>query len=232
MARRKAAGHLGSLADRDRDRDRDTGSRGLRSRLSSSTPPASSPSSSAPRSSPRRGGQPGGLAALKARRQARNKASSQARSAREEERGGKVRVLLIIGAVIALLVAGYTVFTYLIPHTDVVITTAYKDSWSGKFVQTEVNNKGTEPLLGLKISVAVWNGSQLMDSVEESVGDLEAHSNHTIQRLHFYGHSLDQYTIVVQVSFKTAGENFQETYTYDSEPVQSHLWEDKIFKWN
>ena len=131
-----------------------------------------------------------------------------------------------------MLVAGYTIFTYLVPHTQVVVTTAYKDSWSGKFVQTEVNNKGTEPLRNLKISVAVWNGSQLMDSVQESVGDLKAHDNHTIQALHFYGNSLDQYTIVVQVSFKTASKNYQETFTHDSEPVQSHIWEDEIFQWN
>jgi len=133
--------------------------------------------------------------------------------------------------VIVMLVAAYAAFTYLIPHTQVTITTAYKDSWSGKFIQTEVDNKGTDSLKNLKISVAVWNGSELMASNKESVGDLEAHSNHTIERLHFYGHSLDQYTIVVQVSFKTAGKNHQETYTYDSEPVQSHVWQDEIFEW-
>ena len=148
-----------------------------------------------------------------------------------EERSSKLRILLVIGIVAAIIVAGWVTFTFFVPHTRVQITTTFKDSWSGKFVQTEVNNKGTHELEGLQISVAVWNGSKLLNSTSESPGDLAAHDNHTIHWLNFYGHSLDKFQVIVQVSFETNGKEYQETFDYETEPYQFQAWKDEIFEW-
>lgn len=159
-----------------------------------------------------------------------SKAKAGAAAPRSKDHRLKRHLLVGLGLVLLVLNTSGAVFTYLVPHTQVQLTTVYHGAWSAKFVQSEVTNKGTHPLEGLTVRVAVWNGTHLLNQTREDPGSLAPHSSYTLGSLTYWGESRETYSLIVEVSFNSAGTPYQQTYRYEIAQYQNLVWKDEIFQ--
>ena len=77
-----------------------------------------------------------------------------------EQRKVIAKFAVVIVAVLLILLC----YSYFLPRTEVEIDTVYHSSYSGLFVQSKVSNAGTKEITNLKVKLAVWNSTELLQS--------------------------------------------------------------------
>lgn len=137
--------------------------------------------------------------------------------------------LLFLGGLI--IVAGWGAFSYFIPHTNVEMTTVWHEAWSGKFVQCSVENKGTNEMSDLSVTLSVWNGTELMNSRGQGEDTLKPGDLFTLDSFQFYGESVETFTVVLELTFTIEEEQYSPTYSYKAKDYQNHNWRENIFEW-
>ena len=66
------------------------------------------------------------------------------------------RVLVKTGTIILALFLIFICYSYVIPRTEIEIDTVYHSSYSALFVQSKINNAGTQEITDLKIKGTIW----------------------------------------------------------------------------
>ena len=72
------------------------------------------------------------------------------------------RVLVKTITILLALFLIFICYSYVIPRTEVEIDTVYHSSYSALFVQSKINNAGTQDITDLKIKSSIWNGTEML----------------------------------------------------------------------
>ena len=136
---------------------------------------------------------------------------------------GKFAVVVV--AVLLVLLC----YSYFLPRTEVEIDTVYHSSYSGLFVQSKVSNTGTKEIIDLKVKLAVWNSTELLQSEMHYPGVLSPKQSVKLPVLIFDGPHADSYELIISMEFTSdEGKQFLN-YNYEIKDYGNLAWHDQYF---
>ena len=136
---------------------------------------------------------------------------------------GKFAVVIV--AILLVLLC----YSYFLPRTEVEIDTVYHSSYSGLFVQSKVSNTGTKEIIDLKVKLAVWNSTELLQSEMHYPGVLSPKQSVNLPVLIFDGPHADSYELIISMEFTSdEGKQFLN-YNYEIKDYGNLAWHDQYF---
>ena len=123
----------------------------------------------------------------------------------------------------------FVCYSYVIPRTEVEIETVYHSSYSALFVQTKLSNTGTKEISELKVKIAVWNATEMLEVETHYPGDLLAKQSVKLPPLLFDGPHSDSYELLIIIEFIVwpDGEKQTLTYSYEIADYGNLAWNDQ-----
>ena len=138
------------------------------------------------------------------------------------------RILVKSGTVLLALFLIFICYSYVIPRTEVEIDTVYHSSYSALFVQSKINNAGTEEITDLKIKSSVWNGSEMLETETHYPGILKAKESVKLPPLLFDGPHADEYDLVIVLEFSGKEGKQSIVYNYKIKDYGNLAWNDQF----
>jgi len=120
-------------------------------------------------------------------------------------------------------------YSYFLPRTEVEIDTVYHSSYSGLFVQSKISNTGTKEITDLKVKLAVWNSTDLLQSDTHYPGVLNAKQSVKLPVLIFDGPHADSYELVISMEFNSDDGKQILNYNYKIADYGNLAWHDQYF---
>ena len=142
-----------------------------------------------------------------------------------EQRKIIAKFAVIIVAVLLVLLS----YSYFLPRTEVEIDTVYHSSYSGLFVQSKISNTGTKEITDLKVKLAVWNSTDLLQSDTHYPGVLNAKQSVKLPVLIFDGPHADSYELVISMEFNSDDGKQILNYNYKIADYGNLAWHDQYF---
>ena len=136
---------------------------------------------------------------------------------------GKFTVIIV--AILLVLLC----YSYFLPRTEVEIDTVYHSSYSGLFVQSKVSNTGTKEINDLKVKLAVWNSTELLESETHYPGALSAKQSVKLPVLIFDGPHADSYELIISIEFNSDEGRQVLNYNYKIADYGNLAWHDQYF---
>ena len=132
------------------------------------------------------------------------------------------RILVKSGTVVLALFLIFICYSYIIPRTEIEIDTVYHSSYSALFVQSKINNAGTEEITDLKIKSSVWNGSEMLETETHYPGILQAKQSVKLPPLLFDGPHADEYDLLIVLEF--SGKEGKQSIVYSYKSFTFETW--------
>ena len=142
-----------------------------------------------------------------------------------EQRKIVAKFTVVIVSIILVLLC----YSYLLPRTEVEIDTVYHSSYSGLFVQSKVSNTGTNPITDLKVKLAVWNSTELLQTETHYPGVLNAKQSVKLPVLIFDGPHADSYELIISMEFNSEEGKQVLNYNYKIADYGNLAWHDQYF---
>jgi len=142
-----------------------------------------------------------------------------------EQRKIIAKFAVVIVAVLLVLLC----YSYFLPRTEVEIDTVYHSSYSGLFVQSKVSNTGTKEIFNLKVKLAVWNSTELLQSETHYPGVLNAKQSVKLPVLIFDGPHADSYELIISMEFNSEEGKQILNYNYKIADYGNLAWHDQYF---
>ena len=142
-----------------------------------------------------------------------------------EQRKIVAKFAVVIVSIILVLLC----YSYLLPRTEVEIDTVYHSSYSGLFVQSKVSNTGTNPITDLKVKLAVWNSTELLQTETHYPGVLNAKQSVKLPVLIFDGPHADSYELIISMEFNSEEGKQALNYNYKIADYGNLAWHDQYF---
>tara|TARA_B100000902_G_scaffold106923_2_gene108771 strand:+ start:6685 stop:7131 length:447 start_codon:yes stop_codon:yes gene_type:complete len=136
---------------------------------------------------------------------------------------GKFAVIIV--AILLVLLC----YSYFLPRTEVEIDTVYHSSYSGLFVQSKVSNTGTKEINDLKVKLAVWNSTELLESETHYPGVLGPKQSVKLPVLIFDGPHADSYELIISMEFNSDEGKRVLNYNYKIADYGNLAWHDQYF---
>ena len=138
------------------------------------------------------------------------------------------RILVKSGTVVLALFLIFICYSYVIPRTEVEIDTVYHSSYSALFVQSKINNAGTEEITDLKVKSSVWNGTEMLETETHYPGILKAKESVKLPPLLFDGPHADEYDLVIVLEFNGKEGKQSIVYNYKIKDYGNLVWHDQF----
>ena len=138
------------------------------------------------------------------------------------------RILVKSGTVLLALFLIFICYSYVIPRTEVEIDTVYHSSYSALFVQSKINNAGTEEITDLKVKSSVWNGTEMLETETHYPGILKAKESVKLPPLLFDGPHADEYDLVIVLEFSGKEGKQSIVYNYKIKDYGNLVWHDQF----
>ena len=138
------------------------------------------------------------------------------------------RILVKSGTVLLALFLIFICYSYVIPRTEVEIDTVYHSSYSALFVQSKINNAGTEEITDLKEKSSVWNGTEMLETETHYPGILKAKESVKLPPLLFDGPHADEYDLVIVLEFSGKEGKQSIVYNYKIKDYGNLVWHDQF----
>ena len=138
------------------------------------------------------------------------------------------RILVKSGTVVLALFLIFICYSYVIPRTEVEIDTVYHSSYSALFVQSKINNAGTEEITDLKVKSSVWNGTEMLETETHYPGILKAKESVKLPPLLFDGPHADEYYLVIVLEFSGKEGKQSIVYNYKIKDYGNLVWHDQF----
>ena len=132
----------------------------------------------------------------------------------------------VVMVVVLLVLLSYS---YFLPRTEVEIDTVYHSSYSGLFVQSKISNTGTKEITDLKVKLAVWNSTDLLQSETHYPGVLNAKQIVKLPVLIFDGPHADSYELIISMEFNSDEGKQVLNYNYKIADYGNLAWHDQYF---
>ncbi len=160
---------------------------------------------------------------------------------------GKRPILRTLMALAVILVVGLSLYTYVIPRTDVTIRTIYHEAPGGggtsgvMNLNVLVSNTGTLKLENFTLTIEVSDREGEVVETEDQDGNVAAlyvysrdiaPRDQQQPRVKFRGDQHSTYFFYIEVSFRSGGERFFEVLRYDTKGAdmnQEHV--ERITQW-
>ena len=142
-----------------------------------------------------------------------------------EQRKIIAKFAVVIVAVLLILLC----YSYFLPRTEVEIDTVYHSSYSGLFVQSKISNTGTKEITNLKVKLAVWNSTDLLQSETHYPGVLNAKQIVKLPVLIFDGPHADSYELIISMEFNSDEGKQVLNYNYKIADYGNLAWHDQYF---
>ena len=140
------------------------------------------------------------------------------------------RILVKSGTVVLALFLIFICYSYVIPRTEVEIDTVYHSSYSALFVQSKINNAGTEEITDLKVKSSVWNGTEMLETETHYPGILKAKESVKLPPLLFDGQHADEYDLVIVLEFSGKEGKQSIVYNYKIKDYGNLAWHDQFLE--
>ena len=138
------------------------------------------------------------------------------------------RILVKSGTVVLALFLIFICYSYVIPRTEVEIDTVYHSSYSALFVQSKINNAGTEEITDLKVKSSVWNSTEMLETETHYPGILKAKESVKLPPLLFDGPHADEYDLVIVLEFSGKEGKQSIVYNYKIKDYGNLVWHDQF----
>ena len=138
-------------------------------------------------------------------------------------------VLVKTGTIILALFLIFICYSYVIPRTEVEIDTVYHSSYSALFVQSKINNAGTQEITDLKVKGSIWNGTEMLVTETNYPGILKAKQSVKLPPLIFDGPHADEYDLVIVMEFNSNDGKQNLVYNYKIKDYGNLAWHDQYF---
>ncbi|RZD35651.1 MAG: hypothetical protein CXT75_07575 [Methanobacteriota archaeon] len=138
------------------------------------------------------------------------------------------RILVKSGTIVLALFLVFICYSYIIPRTEIEIDTVYHSSYSALFVQSKINNAGTEEITDLKIKSSVWNDSEMLETETHYPGILQAKQSVKLPPLLFDGPHADEYYLVIVLEFNGKEGKQNIVYSYKIKDYGNLAWHDQF----
>ncbi len=138
------------------------------------------------------------------------------------------RILVKSGTIVLALFLVFICYSYIIPRTEIEIDTVYHSSYSALFVQSKINNAGTEEITDLKIKSSVWNSSEMLETETHYPGILQAKQSVKLPPLLFDGPHADEYYLVIVLEFNGKEGKQSIVYSYNIKDYGNLAWHDQF----
>ena len=138
------------------------------------------------------------------------------------------RILVKSGTVVLALFLIFICYSYVIPRTEIEIDTVYHSSYSALFVQSKINNAGTEEITDLKVKSSVWNGTEMLETETHYPGILKAKESVKLPPLLFDGPHADEYDLVIVLEFNGKEGKQSIVYNYKIKDYGNLVWHDQF----
>jgi len=138
------------------------------------------------------------------------------------------RILVKSGTIVLALFLVFICYSYFIPRTEIEIDTVYHSSYSALFVQSKINNAGTEEITDLKIKSSVWNDSEMLETETHYPGILQAKQSVKLPPLLFDGPHADEYYLVIVLEFNGKEGKQNIVYSYKIKDYGNLAWHDQF----
>ena len=138
------------------------------------------------------------------------------------------RILVKSGTILLALFLVFICYSYIIPRTEIEIDTVYHSSYSALFVQSKINNAGTEEITDLKIKSSVWNSSEMLETETHYPGILQAKQSVKLPPLLFDGPHADEYYLVIVLEFNGKEGKQNIVYSYKIKDYGNLAWHDQF----
>ena len=140
------------------------------------------------------------------------------------------RILVKSGTVVLALFLIFICYSYVIPRTEIEIDTVYHSSYSALFVQSKINNAGTEEITDLKVKSSVWNGTEMLETETHYPGILKAKESVKLPPLLFDGPHADEYDLVIVLEFSGKEGKQSIVYSYKIKDYGNLAWHDQFLE--
>ena len=140
------------------------------------------------------------------------------------------RILVKSGTIILALFLIFICYSYIIPRTEIEIDTVYHSSYSALFVQSKINNAGTEEITDLKVKSSVWNGSEMLATETHYPGILQAKESVKLPPLLFEGPHADKYELIIVLEFSGKDGKQNIVYNYKIKDYGNLAWHDQFLE--
>ena len=124
------------------------------------------------------------------------------------------KIVAKFAAVVVSIILVLLCYSYLLPRTEVEIDTVYHSSYSGLFVQSKISNTGTNPITDLKVKLAVWNSTELLQTETHYPGVLNPKQSVKLPVLIFDGPHADSYELIISMEFNSEEGKQVLNYNY------------------
>ena len=138
------------------------------------------------------------------------------------------RILVKSGTIVLALFLIFICYSYVIPRTEIEIDTVYHSSYSALFVQSKINNAGTEEITDLKVKSSVWNGTEMLETETHYPGILKAKESVKLPPLLFDGPHADEYDLVIVLEFSGKEGKQSIVYNYKIKDYGNLVWHDQF----
>jgi hypothetical protein len=138
------------------------------------------------------------------------------------------RIIVKSGTIVLALFLIFICYSYIIPRTEIEIDTVYHSSYSALFVQSKINNAGTEDITDLKVKSSVWNGSEMLETETHYPGILQAKQSVKLPPLLFEGPHADEYYLVIVLEFNGKEGKQSTVYSYNIKDYGNLAWHDQF----
>jgi hypothetical protein len=138
------------------------------------------------------------------------------------------RILVKSGTILLALFLIFICYSYIIPRTEIEIDTVYHSSYSALFVQSKINNAGTEEITDLKVKSSVWNDSEMLETETHYPGILQAKQSVKLPPLLFEGPHADEYDLVIVLEFNGKEGKQSIVYNYKIKDYGNLAWHDQF----
>ena len=139
------------------------------------------------------------------------------------------KIIAKFAVVIVAVLLVFLSYSYFLPRTEVEIDTVYHSSYSGLFVQSKISNTGTKEITNLKVKLAVWNSTDLLQSETHYPGVLNAKQIVKLPVLIFDGPHADSYELIISMEFNSDEGKQVLNYNYKIADYGNLAWHDQYF---
>ena len=138
------------------------------------------------------------------------------------------RIIVKSGTIVLALFLIFICYSYIIPRTEIEIDTVYHSSYSALFVQSKINNAGTEEITDLNVKSSVWNGSEMLETETHYPGILQAKQSVKLPPLLFEGPHADEYYLIIVLEFNGKEGKQSIVYSYNIKDYGNLAWHDQF----
>jgi len=138
--------------------------------------------------------------------------------------------MVAAAVIVAVLVVIAVLWFYVIPRTELVVTTAYHEGSTNAInINVKLENSGTVDIVEIRYEIVVRNDTHAFIDETGNISQISPGGSRQI-KTYFFGDQFETYDIHVNLSFESKGTVFTEEFTHTNGRYMNEKWTDTVSK--